>query len=240
MTANFALTPYDTPNSPIATGTFVAPNVTEEQFNVLLWKVTGLTNQGVWFTLNVTSASEDYPFVFDYLVWEEALSEQPTTTALQISSTLTNGLALTSAIVPTTTSSTTFSGVPTSDSFSPSKHDHTGAIVGGTVGGVALLCVLALLIWYLRRRGRIHRLQTARKGWSISESFPSCLPVAVELTSSVVSQTLRSWSPRPAVAAASCRSCCQGITTQRQRAWFPRRLLDRSCLIVPAFRQWGA
>jgi hypothetical protein len=44
---------------------------------------------------------------------------------------------------------------------SKGKDRHVGAIVGGVVGGIVLLIVLGSLIYFLRRRSRAQRPETA-------------------------------------------------------------------------------
>lgn len=58
------------------------------------------------------------------------------------------------------TTSSTASPTGSSNSTSPSRSKHTGAIAGGTVGGVAALCILAgLTLWLLRRKKNGHMRQ---------------------------------------------------------------------------------
>ena len=176
MTANFALTPYNTPDKPVATGSFTAPDVTEQQNNVLLWYSGIVPPQGAWFTMNVTSASATTPFVFDYLIWNEQMSP-PKTIAVTTSS-LTNQLTLSSTSSAQTPLPTPAGPPQTQDSDSDSYNHHTGAIVGGVVGGVVGVIILAALFffWCRRRRNRAPIVEEGSSCLSLTP-MPSLLMV---------------------------------------------------------------
>ena len=120
--------------------------------------------------VNITSASANNPFVFDYLVY----TTQTSTSAsgpLQISSPLQGSTSLSNALSLTPTPSTpgaqsspssgssTSSSSPSSqtEQDSPqnaegsSKRSHTGAIAGGVIGGVVALVIALLVFWWWRR-----------------------------------------------------------------------------------------
>ena len=164
VTANFALTPYDSPGQPIATGTFTAPNVTQQQNNVLFWSSGRLAGYGVWFTLNVTSASPDYPFVVDYFFWQQPTSFPASSTTSSSTSPISNGLTLSASSTEAITSSPATSTSPASSH----KSNHTGAIVGGVLGGVVFVAAVILLWFWLRARKPHSGGSPAEQGLSVA------------------------------------------------------------------------
>ncbi|KAI0744564.1 hypothetical protein C8Q76DRAFT_851561 [Earliella scabrosa] len=89
-------------------------------------------------TVNVTTASLDAPYLFDYFVVDS--TSAPASSSFSSSS---------------STSRSTLT--PHLDQVSAAVSQEpfpTGAVVGGVVGGVALLIAIALGIWWLRRHNR--------------------------------------------------------------------------------------
>ena len=165
--ADFAITPYDTPGQPVSTGTYIAPNVTEQQFNVLFWESGLFTWQGAHFTMNVTSASVDTPFLFDYLIYTEQ-TKAPPPPVLPTTTTLSNALPLSTGTAPSSPSSSAAlpgqSGEPQAAQASGSNN-HTGVIAGGVVGGVVLIAaIMALLLFWCRERRSVVKDTPSMRG----------------------------------------------------------------------------
>ena len=165
VVVNFAITPYGAPDKPISSGTFIAPSVAEQQYDVLLWTSGVISSQGVWFTMNVTSASTDNPFLFDYIVFNEQMRGDPS--VLPTTTTLTNGLSLLTGSLfgPTSDSSASAPGQSGDPQVAQSvaSHHHAGAIVGGVVGWITfVLVLLSTLFWCRRRRSRLASPDVAR------------------------------------------------------------------------------
>lgn len=154
---------------------FTAPTVTEQQDNVLLWNSGPLQYTFYPLFINITSASDNNPFAFDYLIYstQRASSSQPLPISpgmSQVESTsLSNALSLTpSPSTPSTQSTSSFTSVAgeSSTNFSPAasqtglseqspgnstRAKPTGPIVGGVVGGIVLVAALLLFWWWKRR-----------------------------------------------------------------------------------------
>jgi hypothetical protein len=84
------------------------------------------------------------------------LTRAPTNLLLLLPRSTSNGVVVTNTVRVTST-------VPAGTTITPTTHvttaatNHTGAIAGGVVGGVALLLLLAVLVWALLRRARERR-----------------------------------------------------------------------------------
>ena len=124
-------------------GSYTAPNVTEQLDHVVFWSASGLISTFHTMVVNITSASPDYPFLFDFIAFPYAAYTTPSVT-------------LPSETV--TSSSSTDGNTPSSrNDTAPFHRSSTGAIVGGVVGGAALpalACVTALWIWFRRPRAK--------------------------------------------------------------------------------------
>ena len=152
VTAKFSLTPYRHPGPSFVTGTFTAPNVTEQKNNVTFWSSGEIPNQDLVFTLNVTSASPEYPFVFDWFFWEQPTA-MPLTTTASSPPPYSNGLTLSASTTTASpaAASTSISPAPATQAHHPS---HTGAIAGGVCGGVAAIIILVILWLWLKSRAK--------------------------------------------------------------------------------------
>lgn len=148
-----------------ASGSFTAPNTTEEQDGVLLWTSGPVDVYGYYLLINVTSATPDYPFLFDYLVFSrppevtsDPFSQSSTTSSPTLS--IPNALTLTSTSMShdseSSSASLSSSQAQETNAAPPSSGHHTGAIVGGVVGGLAALILGMLLLWCTRRRMRAY------------------------------------------------------------------------------------
>lgn len=157
-------------------GSYTAPNVSAEVDGTLFWASGTLDVNKHIIEVQITSASPDYAFYFDYMLFVPAptvsagtsdilatSSSQDTsssTSAALTSSALTNRLSL----APPSSSSTSVTATSASQSVTAqadvvnAPRHNTGAIAGGVVGGVvglfAVLC--ALLFWRRRSRAGNH------------------------------------------------------------------------------------
>ncbi|GJE84368.1 hypothetical protein PsYK624_004440 [Phanerochaete sordida] len=142
--------------------TFTSPNLTQEADGIMLFNSGSLPINSHQLTVSVDSASEDYPYLLDYIVFIPA----PTLSSNAISFTVGSSSASSSSsslvntalsFSGTSTSCTSFgyaghTGAPQYD-VATSHSSHVGPIVGGVIGGVALLAILfGLLFWCLKRR----------------------------------------------------------------------------------------
>ncbi|KAK0487545.1 hypothetical protein IW261DRAFT_625624 [Armillaria novae-zelandiae] len=85
--------------------------------------------------------------------------QQTSLVATTIIITQSNGQQLTStSTVLTSASSTSAGAASTTTTTTSSSSSHTGAIVGGTIGGIAGLALVGALIWLLYKRTRSNRL----------------------------------------------------------------------------------
>ena len=97
-------------------GSYTAPNVTEQLDHVVFWSASGLISTFHTMVVNITSASPDYPFLFDFIAFPYAAYTTPSVT-------------LPSETV--TSSSSTDGNTPSSrNDTAPFHRSNTGAIVG--------------------------------------------------------------------------------------------------------------
>lgn len=158
----------------VVMGSYTAPNLTTEEDGVMFWTSGLLDVNSHNLVVNITSATKNYPYFFDYLLFtppplvtSDALggstssSSAYTSSSASSTSPLSAALSLapaTSAKSESSSSSSSQTAAPTSQADNlVSTKSHTGAIAGGVVGAVVgvLLLVLALLFW-CRRRKRSH------------------------------------------------------------------------------------
>ncbi|KAG6919902.1 hypothetical protein DXG01_015610 [Tephrocybe rancida] len=128
-------------------------SATDSVYNQALFTAPNLTAGP--HSLIVTHIGASTPLTIDYLyVTNVSLPAGADTTAMAMTS---------SSAVPTSTSSPTSSSVSGGIAPSPSGSSRiaVGAIVGGAVGGLALIAVLILLFWWYRRSraARVHSTQ---------------------------------------------------------------------------------
>lgn len=91
-----------------------------------------------------------------------------TTTNVNPSSATTSGATITKSIIVNPTSQAPVTATGTG---SPSGSNHTGAIVGGVVGGLAVLFIIAAAAWFSRRWRAARR--DISSGPSTEKSFPA-------------------------------------------------------------------
>ncbi|KIP12721.1 hypothetical protein PHLGIDRAFT_133798 [Phlebiopsis gigantea 11061_1 CR5-6] len=117
-------------------------------------------------TVTVESVSEDYPFLFDYLLFTPAptvtsdalpaSTSAPDASSSSSSSALAGTALSFSSSPPSTSSSSTSSSATASailvNNASDHSTNHTGPIVGGVVGGIALLAIVSGFVWWWARR----------------------------------------------------------------------------------------
>lgn len=157
-------------------GSFTAAPGDAEQDGVAFFSSKNLELAFHVLVMNVTSASDDYPFILDYVMFVPAptlsstfsLSVAPSSSAPS-SSDLTAGISFTAATTTTESviSSSEASGtaVPIVTAAGSSSSSHAGPIAGGVIGGIVLLLALgALFWWYRRRRGSAEGSEVAEKG----------------------------------------------------------------------------
>ena len=94
--------------------------------------------------INVTFVEASMPYLLDYIAYLPPQEGNATTSA---SMSINPSVQSTFAPIPTVTSS----------SVSDSGNKPIGAIVGGVIGGVALVVFTALAVWYLRRRASLRQ-----------------------------------------------------------------------------------
>ncbi|KAJ2975765.1 hypothetical protein NUW54_g11503 [Trametes sanguinea] len=89
----------------------------------------------------VNSGDKDWPFVLDYIQYVPLPSSSSSTSSASASSTITSSSSSPTSVVPS----------------SHKKSNHVGAIVGGVIGALLGLALLAFGLWYyltrLRRKG---------------------------------------------------------------------------------------
>ncbi|PSR73316.1 hypothetical protein PHLCEN_2v10844 [Hermanssonia centrifuga] len=116
---------------------FTSPdNATQEEFDVTFFLLNSISAGAHKLVINVTRASDDAPFLFDYLGYVPP----PSATANSTSS-------MSSFSSPTLTPTTSATNPSSSHSSTP-----VGAIVGGVIGGIALLVFSAIILYFLCRR----------------------------------------------------------------------------------------
>ena len=151
---------------PVAT--FTAPTVTQQENSILFWDSGPLAFTHYSLYINITSASDNNPFAFDYLTYStQASSSQAKPFTIDTSqaqtASLTNALSLTQASPTQSTSSstgTTSETSPTSPAASQTdlaghrqelgssaSKKHVGAVVGGVMAGIALATIILLFWW---------------------------------------------------------------------------------------------
>ena len=120
--------------------TFTAPdNATSEIPDYSFFVATGLPAAVHKLVINITYVETRVPYLIDYVAY---LPPESASTSLSISS----------SANPTNPTIPSFTGTLPQNSKSSTP---VGAIVGGVIGGVALLVITGLAIWYLcRRRSR--------------------------------------------------------------------------------------
>ncbi|KAI0354240.1 hypothetical protein OH77DRAFT_1482145 [Trametes cingulata] len=129
---------------------YKASNVSNPVNNVNFFSVTGMPYKSYTLTINITAATADMPYYFDYVAVEEPGPDPSSSVASTASSSSTS----TSVSDASRTGSSAQSGASTTIAAASSKSSvPKGAIVGASIGGVALLAglLLALLYWYRRR-----------------------------------------------------------------------------------------
>ncbi|KAI0821944.1 hypothetical protein BC628DRAFT_1422338 [Trametes gibbosa] len=135
---------------------YKASNVTSPINNVHFWSKSGIPLKNYTLTINVTAATSDMPYYLDYIAIELPGPDPSvgSSTAASAPSSTSSTPTGTSDTLSVSASST--SGVPAPDTSvgqASNRSVHKGAIIGGTIGGVAVLAlaILALLFWYKRR-----------------------------------------------------------------------------------------
>ncbi|KAK0201771.1 hypothetical protein DFS33DRAFT_1386067 [Desarmillaria ectypa] len=88
----------------------------------------------------------------------QTIVHQTSLVATTIIITQSNGQQLTSTSTVLATFSSSSSAAASTTGTTSSSSSHTGAIVGGTIGGIAALALLGTLIWFLYKRDRSNRL----------------------------------------------------------------------------------
>ncbi|KAI0698211.1 hypothetical protein C8T65DRAFT_832284 [Cerioporus squamosus] len=99
-------------------------------------------------TVNVTTATSDGPYLFDYLAID---TTDPPASSSSSSSSVTRSSSQTSSSASPSGSGSALHAVAASKSAAP-----TGAIVGGVVGGVILLAAIAIGAWWLWKKHRTY------------------------------------------------------------------------------------
>lgn len=124
-------------------GSYTAPNVTQELDHVVFWSADGLVSTYHTVTVNVTSASPDYPFLFDFIAFPYAAYTTPSVTLSESAS--------------SSSVDASWLSQASQNDTAPSPRSNTGVIAGGVVGGIALFAlasIAALWIWYRPPRQR--------------------------------------------------------------------------------------
>lgn len=117
------------------------PNVSTVQGNALFYQINNLPLEVHTLTINVTTASSDNPWIFDYLRIANATDANPQSTSL------------TSTTAPASSSSSAAAIASVAPSASNSSSSFPKApVVGAVAGGVVLMVALLVLLYYLWRR----------------------------------------------------------------------------------------
>ncbi|KAI0369336.1 hypothetical protein BV20DRAFT_1053375 [Pilatotrama ljubarskyi] len=128
---------------------YKASNVSNPVNNVNFFSVTGMPYKSYTLIINVTAATADMPYYFDYVAIEVPGPDQSST-----SSSVSPSSASASGAFQTTSSAQTSASTvaaATSKSSVPK-----GALIGAAVGGVAVLAALLLaLLYWCRRRAKV-------------------------------------------------------------------------------------
>lgn len=120
--------------------TYTAPsNITATLFSQTFFLQQSLSASEHTLVINVTRASDAAPFLLDYIGY------------IPLSNT-TNSTSATSSSLPSSSAAST--STPSTSSVSSKLTTPVGAIVGGTIGGVALIVITILGILLLRSRRR--------------------------------------------------------------------------------------
>ena len=131
-------------------------NVLDTVTNFVLFSADDLAAGSHTLTVEVVDAGPSYPYVVDYLQYE-SLDANPAA----VSPIITPSLTKSSIIPSTSTLVTTATPSAASPSSMVTPHHEVGEIVGGAIGGLALLCIMVVaLVWYLHSR---HSQKSLRK-----------------------------------------------------------------------------
>ncbi|TFK92168.1 hypothetical protein K466DRAFT_595492 [Polyporus arcularius HHB13444] len=124
-----------------------------EATNIVFFSADDLPNGSHTLTVQV-DAGPSYPYVVDYLEYQSFVGDSaissPSSAASSPSSTPSS---TTSAILPSSTQPSTATPSGTGAPPAGTSGHNIGPIVGGAIGGLALLCIMVLaVVWYLLRR----------------------------------------------------------------------------------------
>lgn len=167
----------------VTVGTYTAQNFTQEADGIQFWTSGELEVIHHILTVNITTATPDYPFLFDYLLFmppatltssDLSDSSASDSSTLNTFSSVSNGLSLSAPSSSTKSTASTSSPSATTSlvSLSTSKHIDIGAIVGGVVGGVATSCAMFLVLFFCwRRRRQALKLYDESNGVDIAPSL---------------------------------------------------------------------
>lgn len=157
-------------------GSFTSPNLTQEADGLMLFNSGTIPLKSHVLTVSVDSASEDFPYLLDYLVFIPApplssdalpVSSGGSPFGPSSSSSLVN-TALSFSTTPTSSSSSSAGLAPTGSPHSDvvkSRPSHVGPIVGGVIGGVLFLVLwFSALVWCAKRRNAKSRENSMSEG----------------------------------------------------------------------------
>ena len=157
-----------------------APNTTRTLLGVNFYTSDWFPNGTHVLTVNVTTATEDGPYLFDYLSIDTTNPPAASTNNTIATNTTTAVTSSSTSSTSTSSSSTaTSSGDALGASTSGKSSVPTGPIVGGVIGGMALLALIAFGAWWLWRKHRTEGVSTyayARTGQYGKGAFPSPQP----------------------------------------------------------------
>ncbi|RDX47667.1 hypothetical protein OH76DRAFT_1405738 [Lentinus brumalis] len=133
----------------VSLNTSTVPNTTRTLTGVNFYTSQYFPSGPHVLTVNVTTATSDGPYLFDYLAIDT--TDPPASSSSSSSSSTTSSSSQTSSSASPSTSGTALHAEALSKSSAP-----TGAIVGGVVGGVILLAAIAIGAWWLWKKHRTY------------------------------------------------------------------------------------
>ncbi|TBU59942.1 hypothetical protein BD310DRAFT_365384 [Dichomitus squalens] len=135
-----------------------APNTTRTLLGVNFYTSDWFPNGTHMLTVNVTTATEDGPYLFDYLSIDTTNPPAANNTAA------TNSTASASSSSTSTTSSSSSTASSSGTALGASTHSKSSVpiapLVGGVIGGLALLALIAFGAWWMWKKHRTEGVST--------------------------------------------------------------------------------
>ncbi len=177
--------------------------------NAVFFSADDLPNGSHTLTVEV-DAGPSYPYVVDYLEYQSFVADSavssPSSAASSPPATPSSTI---STILPSSTQSSTVAPSGTGAPSAGSSEHEIGPIVGGAIGGSALLCIMVVaVVWYLLRR---RAEESTRKSSIFSGQLFRC-PILRSLSALLTSSTFsRFYGPASLILPSSpCPNGCSG------------------------------